>query len=125
MTKLILEKIKDKVKKLSGDESCIEGYTMNVSAQYKILYEHFRLANIGFGVPHDFWNLGESIFDFWFEILQSIDTKGIYKDQDKVREAINKEMKCEPTDENMKVRINVRELLGKQFRFIDPQIRNL
>lgn len=119
MAKLFLERIRDKVKELSGNESCIEGYTMNFSTQYEILYEHFRLANIGFGVPHDFWNLGESIFDLWFEILQSIDTKGIYKDQDKVREAINKEMKYEPTDENMKVRINVRELLGKQFRFID------
>ena len=119
MAKQILEKIRDSIKKLSDDNACIDGYTMYIGTQYKIVHEHFRLANIGFGVPHDFWNLGEAIFDFWFQTLQSIETKGIYKDKDKLREAINNEMKCEPTDENMKVRINIMELLGKKFRFID------
>ena len=119
MTKLILEKIKDKLDKLSGEETCIEGYTMNISTQFKIVYEHFRLANIGFGVPHTFWSLGESIFDFWFDTLQSNNIKVVSDKKEVLREAINKEMRYEPTDENMKVRINIMELLGKKFSFID------
>ena len=119
MAKLILEKIKDKVKKLIKDQSCIEGYMMNVGTQYKIVHEHFRLANIGFGVPHTFWSLGESIFDFWFDTLQSNNLKVVSDEKEVLRETINKEMKCEPTDKNMKVRINVKDLLGKKFSFID------
>ena len=71
MAKLILEKIRDKIKKIIDNGTCIEGYFINISTQYNIVYEHFRLANIGFGIPHEFWNLGESIFDFWFDTLQS------------------------------------------------------
>lgn len=119
MAKLILEKIRDKVKKLSDDKTCIDGYTINVGTQYKIVYEHFRLANIGFGVPHTFWNLGESIFDFWFDTLQSNNLMVVSDEKEVIREAINKEMRCEPTDENKKVLINIMELLGKKFRFID------
>lgn len=119
MTKLILEKIKDKLDKLSGEETCIEGYAMNISTQYKIVYEHFRLANIGFGVPHDFWNLGEAIFDFWFDVLKSNNITVISKKKNKLYEAINNEMKCEPTDENIKVRINIKNILNKKYTVID------
>lgn len=119
MTKLILQKIKDRVKKYSEDESCINGYTMTIETQYKVLLEHFRLANIGFGVPHSFWDIGESIFDFWFDVLKKNNITVISKSKQKLREAINDEMKCEPTDENMIARINVMELIGKKFSFID------
>jgi hypothetical protein len=119
MTKLILEKIRDKIKKLSDSEACIDGYTMNVVTQYKIVHEHFRLANIGFGVPHTFWSLGESIFGFWFDTLQSNNLKVVSDEKKVLHEAINKEMRCEPTDKNTKIRINVMDLLGKKFTFID------
>ena len=112
MRKTTIEKIRDKVKKLSDDEASIDGYTMNVETQYKIVHEHFRLANIGFGVPHTFWSLGESIFDFWFDTLQSNNLKVVSDEKEVLREAINKEMRCEPTEGNMEVLIDVNDLLG-------------
>lgn len=119
MAKLILQKIKDRVQKYSDNESCINGHTMTIDTQYKIVFEHFRLANIGFGVPHEFWNLGESIYDYWVETLHSNKDKILLKDRDKLREKINEEMRSESTDENMKVRINIKKLLGEKIRFID------
>lgn len=119
MTKLFLQKIRDRVKKYSEDKSCINGYKIDLDTQYKIVFEHFRLANIGFGVPHEFWDLGESIFDYWFETLQFNNDKSIPIDKSNLREKISKEMKSEPTDENMKVRISIKKLLGEKIRFID------
>lgn len=119
MTKLILQKIKDRVQKCSKGESCINGHIMNLDIQYKIVFEHFRLANIGFGVPHSFWDLGEAIFDFWFETLKSNNTTVVSKNKQKLREAINEEMRSEPTDENMKARISINNLLDKRNTVID------
>ena len=119
MAKLILDRIKDKVKKYHDNKTTIEGYSIDLDTQYIIVHEHFRLASIGFGVPHDFWNIGEAIFDLWFDILKSKNITVVSKNKDKLREAIYTEMKCEPTEDNMKVHINIMELLGKPFRFID------
>jgi len=119
MTKLFLQKVRDRVKKYSEDESCINGYQLDLDTQYKIVFEHFRLANIGFGVLHEFWDLGESIFYYWFETLQSNKDKSIPIDKSTLREKISEEMKSEPTDENMKVRIDIKKLLGEKIRFID------
>lgn len=119
MAKLILQKIKDRVQKYSDSESCINGHRMTIDTQYKIVFEHFRLANIGFGVPHEFWDLGESIFDYWFETLQSNKDKSIPIDKSNLREKISEEMKSEPTDENMKVRINIEDLLDEKYTVID------
>lgn len=116
MAKLIIDKIRDKVKKYPDNKTNIGGYYIDWDSQYVIAHEHFRLASIGFGVPHDFWDLGESIFDFWFDTLKSNNVTIVSKDKEKLRQAIYTEMKCEPTDENMKVRRNVIDLLGKGCR---------
>ena len=112
MVKLILDRIKDKVKKYNDNKTTIEGYSIDLDTQYIIVHEHFRLASIGFGVPHDFWNIGEAIFDLWFDILKSKNITVVSKNKDKLREAIYTEMKCEPSDENRKVLINVNDLLN-------------
>ncbi len=119
MAKLLLDIIRNKIKNHIPVKSCIDGYIMNISTQYKIIHEHFRLANIGFGVPHAFWGLGESIFDFWFETLKCNGIIVVSDEKKVLRKAINEEMICEPTDENIKARINVMDLVGKKFRFID------
>ena len=119
MVKSILERMKDKAKQYLNNKTSIEGYSIDIDTQYIIVHEHFRLASIGFGVPHDFWNLGEAIFDFWFDILKSNNITVVSKNKDKLRIAIYAEMKCEPTEDNMKVHINIMELLEKPFRFID------
>lgn len=119
MTKLFLQKVRDRVKKYSEDKSCINGYKIDLDTQYKIIFEHFRLANIGFGVPHEFWDLGESVFDFWFETLQSNKGESIPIDKKQLREKINEEMRSEPTGENMKVRINTKDLLDKKYTVVD------
>lgn len=115
----ILITIRNKIEKNIDKTSCIDGYILDINTQYKIVYEHFRLANIGFGVPHSFWDLGEAIFDSWFDTLKLHGITVISKSKKKLREAINDEMKCEPTDRNMKVRINVLKLLSQKFHFID------
>lgn len=118
MKKLIIERIRDKVKK-HLDKSNIDGYSIKLENQYTIVHEHFRLANIGFGVPHDFWSIGESIFDIWFDTLRSHNITVVSKSKNKLRDAINNEMNSEPTEDNINIRINIVDLLGKRLRFID------
>lgn len=119
MVKSILERMKDKAKQYLNNKTSIEGYSIDIDTQYIIVHEHFRLVSIGFGVPHDFGNLGEAIFDLWYDILKSNNITVVSKNKDKLRIAIYAEMKCEPTEDNMKVHINIMELLEKPFRFID------
>ena len=113
MAKLIIDKIRDKVKKYSDNMTIIDGCSIDLDSQYVIVHEHFRLASIGFGVPHDFWNIGEAIFDLWFNTLKSHNVTIVSKNKEKLQQAIYTEMKCEPTDENMKVRSNVIDLLSE------------
>lgn len=104
----IINILRDKIQEIQGEESfLIEGYELDVEQQYQILHEHLRLWNIGFGVPHDFENLGEAIKNYWFSLLESRKDKILAKGRSFIEQQLNEEYKAEPIDENMKVRITL------------------
>lgn len=118
MAHLLINKIKNKIKQIVGDSSIvIDGHLLDLQTQYIILFEHLRLRYIGFGVQHPFYNLGNNILAKWFELLEAANYKPISKGREFILSELEKEFREEPTDDNLKVRINIDEILG--FRFID------
>lgn len=66
--------LKRKVKKIVGDEPLEIGeLSYSFNHQVLILQNHLKLANVGFGVPHPTFELGEQILDRWISVM--IDAK--------------------------------------------------
>lgn len=98
-----------------------DGGIISFDNQYLILREHIRLSNIGFGVEHGFFGLGESIEGQWLDYAQQI---GYLKcSQDEYRINIKKEFFKEPTKYNTRIRINADALIERseapQLTFVD------
>jgi len=98
-----------------------DGGSISFDNQYSILREHLRLANIGFGVEHSFFGLGEAILNHWITIGQ--ENGLIDKTSDDIMVLINSEFRKEPTKYNRRIRINAESLIIRQDRpditFID------
>lgn len=90
--------------------------TLSFDNQYKIIREHLRLCGLGFGVPHDFFDLGEELTKNWCELLSTQEMYNISA------EVISKELRdsfrAEPTPAKCRVRIKVGKLI-EGFTFID------
>ena len=62
--------LKSKVKRyLGGNPLVIDGVAFSFTQQVMILHNHLKLANVGFGVPHPTFDLGEAILNRWLELL--------------------------------------------------------
>lgn len=118
MSQLLITKLRNRIKKIIQDSLLdINGYSLNLQTQYIILFEHLRLRYIGLGVQHSFFDLGNNILNKWFDLLEEANSKVMSKGRDYILFELEKEFKEQPTDENIKVRINIEKILG--FRFID------
>lgn len=112
-----------KTKKIVGENTSFSQFHYNggyisFDNQYKILREHLRLCGIGFGVPHKFFDLGESLLDKWAQALQS--SGYINGETDEIKTILRDEFKAEPTKYNRKIRVNASKLIEhKSIRFID------
>lgn len=118
MSQILINKLERKLKELIKDTSLdFDGYSLNLRSQYIILFEHLRLRYIGFGVPHSFFELGNTILNKWLDLLENAKYKPLANGREYILAELEKEFRQKPTDENVKIKINIEELLG--FRFID------
>lgn len=91
---------------------------LSFDSQYKILREHLRLCGLGFGVPHEFFDLGESLLDKWSTVLS--DCSFIPGSVNEIKDILRKEFIAEPTPARNRVRVKVNKLAEPtEVRFID------
>lgn len=91
---------------------------LSFDSQYKILREHLRLCGLGFGVPHEFFDLGESLLDKWSTVLS--DCSFIPGSVNEIKDILRKEFIDEPTPARNRVRVKVNKLAEPtEVRFID------
>lgn len=112
-----------KIKKIVGVCTSFEsleydGGVLSFDSQYRILREHLRLCGIGFGVPHDFFELGELLLGKWAMTIQK--SGYISGDIEEIKSALRQEFVKEPVKADQRIRINVSKLVEeKRLRFID------
>lgn len=118
-----MKRILYKTKKIVGDytnRACFqcELGVLPFESQYKILREHLRLCGLGFGVPHDFFDLGEDLLDKWATVLNDASVfKGTVED---IKTMLRDEFKAEPSPAKNRVRIRVANLVERNnISFID------
>lgn len=69
--------LKRKVRKLIGTKPLvIDGESYSFNRQVLILQNHLKLANVGFGIPHPSFDLGERILACWISALVEAQLKG-------------------------------------------------
>lgn len=112
-----------KTKKIVGEKTnrasffCNDG-VLSFDNQYKILREHLRLCGLGFGVPHDFFELGELLLDKWVNVLK--ESSFIGGTSDEIKSTLQEEFKAEPSSARNKVRIKVSRLVeAPDINFVD------
>ncbi len=112
-----------KTKNVVGNQTGRQSYTFDggkiaFDNQYKILREHLRLCGLGFGVPHDFFDLGEDLLDKW---VAAVSEAGFISGTlEEVKKILRKEFVAEPTPAKTRVRVKVDKLIEKPaIRFID------
>ena len=82
----MFEILKKKAKKIIGKHPIvIGGYLLPFSAQSQILKQHLTLYAMGFGVPHDFEPLGESILDTWIKAVKATNDPIAAEDDNTIR----------------------------------------
>lgn len=112
-----------KTKKIVGEATSYssmnyEDGVISFENQYRILRDHLRLCGIGFGVPHDFFELGELLLNKW---VNEIEKAGFIKGStDDIRLALKSEFINTAAKPYCKVRINFPKLIERgDVRFID------
>ena len=67
----------------------IDGHPYSFNQQVLILQNHLKLANVGFGVPHPTFDLGESILDKWIEALVEAKDDEVAANPEEYRQRLN------------------------------------
>lgn len=119
----MFEILKKKAKKIIGkDPVVIGGYLLPFVAQAQILKQHLTLYAMGFGVPHDFEPLGESILDSWIIAVKATNDSLSAVDDDTIRSQCIEYFRQEPDEEVIKknLKLNLKKyLVHHPISFID------
>ena len=119
----MFEILKKKAKKVIGKDSIeIGGYLLPFIAQAQILKQHLTLYAMGFGVPHDFEPLGESILETWIKAVKSTNDPLASEDNDTIRFQCIEYFRQEPDEKVIKknLKLNLEKyLVHHPFSFID------
>ena len=46
--------------------------SITLKQQFKLIHNHLLLTNYGFGIPHDFYEVGEKLLQRWIEVLTNV-----------------------------------------------------
>lgn len=53
----------------TNNSNYFHSININLKQQYEIIYNHLILKNYGFGIPHNFYDVGEQLLDIWISFL--------------------------------------------------------
>lgn len=82
--------LKRKIRRIIGDTPIvIDGYTYSYNQQVMILQNHLKLANVGYGIPHPTFELGERILDEWLNRLVEVNDEDVAPDVVGYRNRLN------------------------------------
>lgn len=86
----MFETLKKKARKILGGEPLlIDGKSYSFNQQVLILQNHLKLANVGFGVPHPTFELGEQILDIWIKALVEAKDEEVTTNPNEYRQKLN------------------------------------
>ncbi len=86
----MFEILKRKAKKLIGARPLvIDGVSYSFNQQVLILQNHLKLANVGFGIPHPSFDLGEKILACWIGALVEANDEDVAANPEEYRWRLN------------------------------------
>jgi DNA (cytosine-5)-methyltransferase 1 len=93
--------LKRKVRRAMGDNPIVlDGVSYSYNQQVMILQNHLKLANVGFGVPHSTFDLGEKILDIWLQRLVDVNDEEVAPNVEEYRIRLNESFRLQDDEVN-------------------------